>query len=273
MNKFIENGIAKQEQAYKKSFAKKNFEYSCTMCASRNLLHCSCESCPIAGAYSKAIEEIDKGLRKRNTSTVKTHIDKKGHITLTLNLSKDVSADISIFISQFFLYLLFYFKHCQGPSITDSLLLVVLIECLKHSNLFLWRYTTMKGMIKKEFQYGINVEYYNFTKQSPAIHKDRKTCKAVNFIGLPTMCELAHIMHYDVNHPFCSMHVIDYSTSERYGRNVTAEIFKKGRPSVFWDANGRFNIVIDKDHNIIKEVGNVDDAGKLARYIYHTFLK
>ena len=60
LNKFEENAIQKQEEAYKASFAKKQFEYSCKLCCECNLRggKGSCDSCPIKEAHINALTEI-----------------------------------------------------------------------------------------------------------------------------------------------------------------------------------------------------------------------
>lgn len=65
LNKFEENAILKQEEAYKASFAKKQFAYSCELCCSCNLRggKGSCDTCPIKEAHIRALTEI--ALRKR----------------------------------------------------------------------------------------------------------------------------------------------------------------------------------------------------------------
>ena len=58
-NKFEENAIKKQEEAYKVSFAKKCFSYSCEMCSSRNLRASgTCANCPIKEAHIRALTRI-----------------------------------------------------------------------------------------------------------------------------------------------------------------------------------------------------------------------
>ena len=58
-SKFEENAIRKQEEAYKVSFAKKCFEYSCEMCCSRNLRASgTCSNCPIKEAHIRALARI-----------------------------------------------------------------------------------------------------------------------------------------------------------------------------------------------------------------------
>ena len=65
-SKFEENGIQKQEEAYKVSFAKRAFEYSCEMCCSRNLRASgTCSNCPIKEAHIRALTRIASEGEKR----------------------------------------------------------------------------------------------------------------------------------------------------------------------------------------------------------------
>ena len=85
--KFVENGIQKQEEAYKVSFAKKQFSYSCEMCCSRGLSNgqFNCTNCPIKKAHIDALTRIqfkekEKGFNyqaKKNGS----------HITIVINFN------------------------------------------------------------------------------------------------------------------------------------------------------------------------------------------
>lgn len=65
LNKFEENAIQKQEEAYKASFAKRQFEYSCKLCCECNLRggKGSCDSCPIKEAHIRVLTEIALGKR------------------------------------------------------------------------------------------------------------------------------------------------------------------------------------------------------------------
>ena len=89
MNKFVENGIQKQEEAYKVSFAKKQFYYSCEMCAGRGLANgqFTCANCPIKEAHIRALTEIKLGKRgkpeKFNYSAQKKR--NGNHITIVIN--------------------------------------------------------------------------------------------------------------------------------------------------------------------------------------------
>ena len=71
LNKFEENAIRKQEEAYKASFAKKQFAYSCELCCSCNLRggKGSCDSCPIKEAHIRALTEIALGKRGKPEKT------------------------------------------------------------------------------------------------------------------------------------------------------------------------------------------------------------
>lgn len=62
---FEENGIRKQEAAYKESYATYQFNRSCEFCCTRNLRsgRGSCTTCPIKGAYEQALKEIRSGKR------------------------------------------------------------------------------------------------------------------------------------------------------------------------------------------------------------------
>lgn len=71
LNKFEENAILKQNEAYKASFAKKQFEYSCKLCCECNLRggKGSCDSCPIKEAHIRALTEIALGKRGKPEKT------------------------------------------------------------------------------------------------------------------------------------------------------------------------------------------------------------
>ena len=71
-SKFEENAIRKQEEAYKVSFAKRSFEYSCEMCCSRNLRASgTCSNCPIKEAHIRALTRIASEGEKRPNSPMK----------------------------------------------------------------------------------------------------------------------------------------------------------------------------------------------------------
>ena len=67
MNKFVENSVKKQDQSYQIGFAKKNFVYSCEMCAGRGLANgqFTCANCPIKEAHIRALTEIQLGKRTK----------------------------------------------------------------------------------------------------------------------------------------------------------------------------------------------------------------
>lgn len=68
-SKFEENAIRKQDEAYKVSFAKKCFEYSCEMCCSRNLRASgTCANCPIKEAHIRALTRIASEEEKRTNN-------------------------------------------------------------------------------------------------------------------------------------------------------------------------------------------------------------
>lgn len=54
---FEEKGIEKQEQAYKASYAKKQFQYSCEKCCLENKLR-DCANCSIKKAHIDALTRI-----------------------------------------------------------------------------------------------------------------------------------------------------------------------------------------------------------------------
>ena len=95
-SKFEENAIQKQEEAYKVSFAKRAFEYSCEMCCSRNLRASgTCSNCPIKEAHIRALTRIasegEKNYRKNfSVPDYETHksVNKRSgnvHITLVMH--------------------------------------------------------------------------------------------------------------------------------------------------------------------------------------------
>lgn len=50
-NKFEENAIMAFARCENTGMLKRAFDYSCTMCSSRNLLRCRCEDCKIRAMY------------------------------------------------------------------------------------------------------------------------------------------------------------------------------------------------------------------------------
>ena len=89
LNKFEENAILKQEEAYKASFAKKQFIYSCELCCSRNLRggKGSCDSCPIKEAHITALTEIALGKRGKPEKLNYGAIKKRNgsHVTIVIH--------------------------------------------------------------------------------------------------------------------------------------------------------------------------------------------
>lgn len=90
--KFEELAIRKQDMAYKVSFAKKNFAWSCDQCCSKNLRggRGTCASCPIKEAHVRALSEIQNGLRgKPETEPMNYGAKKKynnhGPVTIVIN--------------------------------------------------------------------------------------------------------------------------------------------------------------------------------------------
>ena len=91
MNKFVENGIQKQEEAYKVSFAKRQFAYSCEMCCSRGLSNgqFNCTSCPIKKAHIDALTRIQlKEKEKEQGFNYQAKKKRNGnHITIVINFN------------------------------------------------------------------------------------------------------------------------------------------------------------------------------------------
>lgn len=89
-NKFEVNAIQKQDEAYKVSFAKKCFEYSCALCCKNNLRggKGSCDNCPIKESHIRAMIEIQSGQRiheKFNYGATKHTYD--GRVTIVINFN------------------------------------------------------------------------------------------------------------------------------------------------------------------------------------------
>ena len=85
--KFVENGIQKQEEAYKVSFAKKQFYYSCEMCCSRGLSNgqFNCTNCPIKKAHIDALTRIQL---KEKEKGFNYQVKKNGsHVTIVINFN------------------------------------------------------------------------------------------------------------------------------------------------------------------------------------------
>lgn len=91
LNKFEENAIMKQKEAYKASFAKKQFAYSCELCCSCNLRggKGSCDSCPIKEAHINALTEIALGKRGKPEKFQYGASKKKNgsHVTIVINFN------------------------------------------------------------------------------------------------------------------------------------------------------------------------------------------
>ena len=91
LNKFEELAIRKQDMAYKVSFAKKNFTYSCNECCSKNLRggRGACANCPIKEAHIRALTEIQSGLRTQNEERIqygaKKRYNNNGPVTIVIN--------------------------------------------------------------------------------------------------------------------------------------------------------------------------------------------
>ena len=96
-SKFEENGIQKQEEAYKVSFAKRAFEYSCEMCCSRNLRASgTCSNCPIKEAHVRALTRIASEGEKRPNNPMKRDYEvsqcvnkRSGNVHITLVMHYD----------------------------------------------------------------------------------------------------------------------------------------------------------------------------------------
>lgn len=92
LNKFEELAIRKQDMAYKVSFAKKNFAYSCNECCSKNLRggRGTCASCPIKEAHIRALAEIQSGVRcgmknEHLNYGAKKLYNNRGPVTIVIN--------------------------------------------------------------------------------------------------------------------------------------------------------------------------------------------
>lgn len=97
--KFINLAIQKQDQAYNKAWAEKQYFFSCERCASQGILNHACGHCPIHEAHMRALTEIEQGLRSKprswNKEGVKMHKDRQGHVTLTLNNCQNITININ----------------------------------------------------------------------------------------------------------------------------------------------------------------------------------
>ena len=92
-NKFEANAIQKQDEAYKVSFAKKCFNYSCTLCCKNNLRggKDSFDNCPIKEANINALEQIAAGKREpmscANCDYGALKHAYNGHVTIVINFN------------------------------------------------------------------------------------------------------------------------------------------------------------------------------------------
>ena len=89
-NKFEELAIRKQDMAYKVSFAKKNFDWSCDQCCSKNLRggRGNCSNCPVKEAHVRALAEIQLGNRKAPDNFkygAKKKYNNRGPVTIVIN--------------------------------------------------------------------------------------------------------------------------------------------------------------------------------------------
>lgn len=89
MNKFEEKAIARQDGAYKVSFAKKQMNISCSICCSQNKRATgTCAQWPIKEAHVRALLEIESGKRGNNEvqyGAKKSYTRKKdGSIVVTI---------------------------------------------------------------------------------------------------------------------------------------------------------------------------------------------
>lgn len=57
MNKFMENGVERQNRARNANHAKWCFGYSCELCCNRGLQF-KCKNCPILQAHKEALERF-----------------------------------------------------------------------------------------------------------------------------------------------------------------------------------------------------------------------
>ena len=84
---FEEKGIEKQEQAYKVSYAKKQFQYSCEKCCLENKLR-DCANCSIKKAHIDALTRI--ALSKSNEEKFRYRASKKkngSHVTIVIHFN------------------------------------------------------------------------------------------------------------------------------------------------------------------------------------------
>lgn len=101
MNKFIEKAIEKQDTSYSLKHAEKEFAWSCHLCATRNILHEDCVTCPVNVAHCRAVAEIRSGERDglKPKKTHKTYSDRYGHITLVMREMKNATINVNISVN------------------------------------------------------------------------------------------------------------------------------------------------------------------------------
>ena len=84
---FEEKGIEKQEQAYKVSYAKKQFQYSCEKCCLENKLR-DCANCSIKKAHIDALTRIALSKSKEEKFRYGASKKKNGsHVTIVINFN------------------------------------------------------------------------------------------------------------------------------------------------------------------------------------------
>lgn len=83
---FEEMGIKKQEEAYKVSYAKKQFSYSCQKCCLQNKSRGDCDECPIKDAHVKALTRIALSKSKEENFQYGASKKKNGsHVTIVIH--------------------------------------------------------------------------------------------------------------------------------------------------------------------------------------------
>ena len=83
---FEEMGIEKQEEAYKVSYAKRQFRYSCEKCCLQNKSRGDCRKCPIKDAHIDALTRI--ALSKSKEDKFQYGASKKhngNHLTIVIH--------------------------------------------------------------------------------------------------------------------------------------------------------------------------------------------
>lgn len=58
MSKFTENAFSALMKAKNEGQVKRTFDKSCEICASKNLMSCPCDRCPIAGAVEIKLKNM-----------------------------------------------------------------------------------------------------------------------------------------------------------------------------------------------------------------------